>query len=129
MQAARADHERLQNEAQTYSNRSVPDARGRASQIVAGANAYHAACDRRSRGQSAPLQPRSTTSYKTAPDVTRQRIYLETMERILGNAEKLIYDGGGSSGGQGVVPFLPLNELTPRRQPPAAGQQQSGATR
>jgi modulator of FtsH protease HflK len=63
--------------------------------------------------------------------VTRERIYLETMERVLGGSEKLIYDGGGSSS-QGVVPFLPLNELTPRR-PPAATtgqpQQQSGATR
>jgi membrane protease subunit HflK len=54
------------------------------------------------------------------------------MERILGSAEKLIYSGGGSSGGQSVVPYLPLSELSPRRQPaPAAGQpqQQSGGTR
>jgi modulator of FtsH protease HflK len=64
--------------------------------------------------------------------VTRQRIYLETMERILGGSEKLIYDGGSSSAPGGVVPYLPLSELTPRR-PPAAttGQPQppSGATR
>ena len=70
----------------------------------------------------------------TAPDVTRQRIYLETMERVLGSSEKLIYDGGGASGAQGVVPYLPLNELTPRR-PPAATtstgqpQLQGGSTR
>ena len=56
------------------------------------------------------------------------------MERVLGGADKLVYDGGGSVGsGQGIVPYLPLNELTPRRQrrADAAGQpqQQSGATR
>jgi membrane protease subunit HflK len=49
------------------------------------------------------------------------------MEKILGGAEKLVYDGGNSA--QGVVPFLPLNELTPRRPAPTAGQQQSGGTR
>ena len=68
--------------------------------------------------------------YKKAPDVTRQRIYLETMERILGGAEKLVYDGGNGSS-QGVVPYLPLNELTPRRPPatPAQPQAQSGGAR
>ena len=68
--------------------------------------------------------------YKKAPDVTRQRIYLETMEHIFGGAEKLVYDGGSSA--QSVVPYLPLNELTPKRQPSGASgqpQQQSGATR
>jgi membrane protease subunit HflK len=71
--------------------------------------------------------------YKKAPDVTRERIYLETMERILSGSEKLVYDGGtGGNAGQGIVPYLPLNELTPRRQPQAPSgqpQQQSGATR
>ena len=68
--------------------------------------------------------------YKKAPDVTRERIYLETMERILGGADKLVYDGGPSA--QGVVPYLPLNELTTRRPPPATSgqpQQNSGSTR
>jgi len=63
--------------------------------------------------------------------VTRQRIYLETMERILGGAEKLVYDGGGSSS-QGVLPYLPLSELTPHRTAPATTgqpQQPSGVNR
>ena len=134
VQAARADLERLQNEAQTYSNRVVPDARGRAAQILQVAEGYQQQAIAEAKGQSARFL-KVYDEYKKAPDVTRQRIYLETMERILGNAEKLIYDGGGSSSGQsgqGVVPFLPLSELSPRRQPaPAAGQpqQQSGATR
>jgi membrane protease subunit HflK len=64
--------------------------------------------------------------------VTRERIYLETMERIFGGSEKLIYDSGNSPSSQGVVPYLPLNELTPRRPQTATTgqpQQQSGATR
>jgi len=58
--------------------------------------------------------------------VTRERIYLETMERVLGGSEKLIYDGGQS--GQGVVPYLPLSELTAKR-PPTTGQPSSGGSR
>ncbi|MES2196671.1 MAG: FtsH protease activity modulator HflK [Pseudomonadota bacterium] len=131
VQAARADLERLQNEAQTYANRVIPDARGRAAQILQVAEGYQQQAIAEAKGQSARFL-KVYDEYKKAPDVTRQRIYLETMERILGSSEKLIYDGGGSSGGQSVVPYLPLSELTPRRQPaPTAGQpqQQSGATR
>ncbi|MFH1344862.1 MAG: FtsH protease activity modulator HflK [Pseudomonadota bacterium] len=130
VQAARADLERLQNEAQTYANRVIPDARGRAAQILQVAEGYQQQAIAEAKGQSARFL-KVYDEYKKAPDVTRQRIYLETMERILGGAEKLIHDGGGSSG-QGVVPFLPLSELTPRRQAaPAAGQpqQQGGGTR
>jgi membrane protease subunit HflK len=128
VQAARADLERLQNEAQTYANRVVPDARGRASQILQVAEGYKEQAIAEAKGQSSRFL-NVYDEYKKAPDVTRQRIYLETMERILGNAEKLVYDGGAAS--QGVVPYLPLNELTPRRQPPAtSGQPQpSGSTR
>jgi membrane protease subunit HflK len=64
--------------------------------------------------------------YKKAPDVTRERIYLETMERILGSSDKLIYDGGSS--GQGIVPYLPLSELSARRPPPSSPQQQQQST-
>jgi membrane protease subunit HflK len=128
VQAARADLERLQNEAQTYANRVIPDARGRASQILQVAEGYSQQAVAEAKGQSARFL-KVYDEYKKAPDVTRQRIYLETMERILGNSEKLIYDGGSAS--QGVVPYLPLNDLTARRAPAAAGQpqQQSGSTR
>jgi len=126
VQAARADLERLQNEAQTYANRVVPDARGRAAQILQVAEGYKQQAVAEAKGQSARFL-KVYDEYKKAPDVTRQRIYLETMERILGSAEKLVYDGGGSSSGQSIVPYLPLSELTPRR--PAAPQQQGGVTR
>jgi membrane protease subunit HflK len=128
VQAARADLERLQNEAQTYANRVVPDARGRAAQILQVAEGYSQQAVAEAKGQSARFL-KVYDEYKKAPDVTRQRIYLETMERILGNSEKLIYDGGASS--QGVVPYLPLNDLTARRAPATPGQPQaqSGSTR
>jgi membrane protease subunit HflK len=129
VQAARADLERLQNEAQTYANRVVPDARGRSAQITQAAEGYKQQAVAEARGQSARFL-KVYDEYAKAKDVTRERIYLETMERIFNGSEKLVYDGG--SAGQGVVPYLPLNELTPRR-PPAATtgqpQQQSGGTR
>src|SRR5450432_476999 len=130
VQAAQADQQRLQNEAQTYANRVVPDARGRAAQILQVAEGYRQQAIAEAKGQSARFL-KVYDEYKKAPDVTRQRIYLETMERVLGSAEKLVYDGGGSSSSQGVVPYLPLSELTPRR--PAAAttgqpQQPGGAT-
>jgi membrane protease subunit HflK len=62
--------------------------------------------------------------YKKAPDVTRERMYLETMERVLGGSNKFIVDT--NQGTQGVVPYLPLNELglsaQPRSQSPIGGQ-------
>ena len=132
VQAARADLERLQNEAQTYANRVVPDARGRAAQILQTAEGYKQQAVAEAKGQSARFL-KVYDEYKKAPDVTRERIYLETMEHILGGSEKLIYDGGNSA--QGVVPYLPLNELTPRRSTATTTttssqpQQPSGATR
>src|ERR1700761_4370996 len=130
VQAARADLERLQNEAQTYANRVVPDARGRAAQILQEAEGYKQQAVAEAKGQSARFL-KVYDEYAKAKDVTRERIYLETMERVLGGADKLVYDGGSS--GQGIVPYLPLSELA--RRPPAASngqpqqQQQSGGTR
>ncbi len=73
------------------------------------------------KGQSARFL-KVYDEYKKAPDVTRERIYLETMERVLGGADKLVLDQGASGSGSGVVPYLPLNEIG-RRTPPAAPQQ------
>ncbi|MBR0717028.1 FtsH protease activity modulator HflK [Bradyrhizobium liaoningense] len=125
VQAARADFERLQNEAQTDANRIVPEARGRAAQIAQVAEGYKEQAIAEAKGQSARFL-KVYEEYKKAPDVTRERIYLETMERVLGGSEKLVIDGAA---GQGVVPYLPLNELTPRRPPATAGQQQGGGNR
>ena len=125
VQAARADLERLQNEAQTYANRVIPDARGRASQIVQNAEGYKEQAIAEAKGQSSRFL-QVYQAYKLAPDVTRERIYLETMERVLGGADKLIYDPGSSSSSPGIVPYLPLNELSSRRGAPAATTNQPG---
>jgi len=129
VQAARADLERLQNEAQTYANRVVPDARGRAAQILQIAQGYKEQAVAEAKGQTARFL-KVYDEYKKAPDVTRQRIYLETMERVLGSAEKVVIDPGASSSAPGVVPYLPLSELTRRPPPaPAPQQPQSGSVR
>jgi modulator of FtsH protease HflK len=122
VQAARADLERAQNEAQTYANRVVPEARGRAAQILQAADAYKSQTVAEAVGQTSRFE-KIYDEYKKAPDVTRKRMYLETMERLLAGTDKIILDSSGS--GSGVVPYLPLNELT--RRPPQQQQPSGGA--
>jgi membrane protease subunit HflK len=128
VQAARADLERAQNEAQTYANRVVPEARGRVAQITQSAEAYREQTVAEATGQTSRFL-KVLEQYKKAPEVTRQRMYLETMERVLGATDKIIIDS--SIGGQGVVPYLPLNELParPAARPPQSGAQQPQAQR
>jgi membrane protease subunit HflK len=116
VQAARADQERLQNEAQTYANRVVPEARGRAAQVTQSSEAYREPTVAEATGQTSRFT-QIYDQYKKAPDITRKRMYLETMERVFGNTDKIIVDSGLSQ--SGVVPFLPLNDLTRRPAPPA----------
>ncbi len=110
VQAARSDAERAQNEAQTYANRVVPEARGRAAQITQAAEAYKQQTVAEATGQTSRFL-QVYEQYKKAPDVTRERMYLETMERLFSGTDKIILDPG-ASGQNGVVPYLPLNELT-----------------
>jgi membrane protease subunit HflK len=131
VQAARADLERAQNEAQTYANRVIPESRGRVAQVTQAAEAYREQTVAEAKGQTSRFIS-VLDEYKKAPDVTRQRIYLETMERLFSGTDKIILDAGSGSGG--VVPYLPLNELgrspqqsQPRPQTPA--QPQAGGTR
>jgi membrane protease subunit HflK len=125
VQAARADLERAQNEAQTYANRVLPEARGRSSQITQTAEGYREQTVAEAKGQAARFL-KVYDEYKKAPDVTRQRIYIETMERVLGGTDKIILDQDGN----GVVPYLPLNELSRRPAAPAPARQpaQTGNT-
>ncbi|HJZ42992.1 MAG TPA: FtsH protease activity modulator HflK [Hyphomicrobiaceae bacterium] len=112
VQAARADQERLHNEAFSYANRVVPEARGEAERILQGARAYKEQTVAEATGQTARFI-KVYDEYKKAPEVTRKRMYLETMERVLGGTDKIIMD---SRGGQGVVPYLPLDQLQRKKE-------------
>jgi modulator of FtsH protease HflK len=124
VQAARSDLERAQNEAQTYANRVVPEARGRAAKIIQDAQAYKEQTVAEAKGQTSRFI-QVYDQYKKAPDVTRERMYIETMERVLSGSDKTIIDTGPPSG-PGVVPYLPLSDLPRPRPPVAAGSQSSG---
>ena len=119
VQAARADLERLQNEAQTYANRVVPEARGNVAKITQAAEAYKSQTVAEATGQTSRFL-KIYDQYKKAPDVTRERMYLETMERVLGGADKIILDT--KDGGSGVVPYLPLSGLSASPRSTTGGQ-------
>ena len=121
VQAARADQERLQNEAQTYANRVIPEARGQASQITEAAIGYRDRITNEAQGQ-ADRFTQVYESYRAAPDITRQRMYLETLADIFSKTSKVIIDEKGA--GSGVIPYLPLDQLQPR--PPSAPTTSSG---
>jgi membrane protease subunit HflK len=122
--AAQQDAERVQSEARTFASQVVPRARGEAAQKVQQAEGYREQAVAEATGQAARFT-QVYEEYRKAPAVIRERIFLETMERVLGGMDKIIIDQGGQ--GQGVVPFLPLNEMQRRPQP--AGQAQQGAVR
>jgi membrane protease subunit HflK len=82
-------------------------------QITQAAEAYREQTVAEATGQAARFL-KIYDQYKNAPEVTRQRMYLETMERLFGGTDKIIVDTSKNAGGSGVVPYLPLNELRPR---------------
>jgi membrane protease subunit HflK len=118
VQAARADQVRLQNEANAYANRVVPEARGQAERVLQAAKGYREQTVADAVGQAARFE-KVYEEYAKAPDVTRRRMFLETMERVYGGTDKIILDNKG--GGTGVVPYLPLDQLT-RRNKEQGGQ-------
>ncbi len=117
VQAARADQERAQNEAETYANRVIPEARGQAQQILQDAQGYREQAVAEAKGRTQRFL-KVYEEYQKAPDVTRRRMYLETMERVLGGMEKVIIDE--KAGASGVIPYLPLGDL--QRSNQAGGQ-------
>jgi membrane protease subunit HflK len=124
--AAQQDAVRVQNEAETFASRVVPEARGEAARTVQQAEAYREQSVADATGQAARFR-QVYESYRQSPDVSRERIFLETMERVFGSVEKIIIDP--SSSGQGVVPYLPLNELQNRQPAQGGNPAQQGATR
>ena len=114
VQAARADEERAKNEAEAYRNDIIPRARGEAERILQEAEAYEQEVVARATGEAQRFIL-VYNEYRQAKNVTRRRIYLETMEKILAGMNKVLIDSS-AQGGQGVVPYLPLPELDRRRQ-------------
>ena len=125
--AAQQDQDRLRNEAEAYANRVVPEARGAAARIIQEAQAYREQTVAEANGQASRFL-QVLEQYKLAPNITRERIYLETMERVFGGMNKVIVDQPGSA--QGVVPYLPLGALdAPQGQGPARPISQQGGAK
>ena len=119
--SAQQDKERLINEARGYANDVVPRARGQAAQLVNEAEGYREARIREATGGATRFLA-ILEEYAKAKDVTRTRLYLETMESILPSAQKIVMD---DLAGKQTVPYLPLESLlhgeVPKPEPPAGG--------
>ena len=107
VQAARADMERSKNEAEAYSNDVIPRARGEAAKILQAAEAYKNQVVAKAEGEASRFIS-IYNEYAKAKEVTQERMYLETMEKVLAGIEKVIIE---KNVGSGVVPYLPLPEL------------------
>ncbi len=116
--AAEQDKDRFQRQADAYRNKIIPAARGQAQQMIESAEAYKARVVKEADGEAQRFK-KIYAEYKKAPEVTRKRLFLETMERVMGGMDKIIIDNKGK--GSGVVPYLPLDGLTNRRTPGAGG--------
>lgn len=123
VQAARADKERTMNEAQGYLNEVTQKAQGQAEQIVKAADAYKAERVNIATGDAQRFLL-VYNQYVQNKDVTTRRIYLDTMEKILGGMDKLLIE---KTGGPGVLPYLPLDELLKRKPAQPAQEQAKGA--
>ncbi|HET6602909.1 MAG TPA: FtsH protease activity modulator HflK [Xanthomonadaceae bacterium] len=100
---AREDRERIENEAEAYASKVVPEARGQAARVRQEAEGYKAAKVAQAQGDAARFELLAA-EYRRAPEVTRQRLYLETMESVLGGSRKVLVDDSGNN-----VLYLPLD--------------------
>jgi membrane protease subunit HflK len=110
VQRARQDETRLQEEARSYANTLLGDARGRAAALREDAAAYTNRVVQEATGEAERFNA-IYAEYVNAPEVTRKRLFLETMEQVMSSSEKVLVETG--DGGQGVIPYLPLPELRP----------------
>ncbi|MDX8351239.1 FtsH protease activity modulator HflK [Cognatiyoonia sp. IB215182] len=120
VQDAEQERDRVQNVADAYANRVVAEARGQAAQILEQAEGYRARVVNEAEGEASRFLA-VLTEYQKAPEVTRKRLYLETMENVLGGVDIILLDETNGGGGQGVVPYLPLNDLRRTPQQTAGG--------
>ena len=117
VQTARQERDRLEREADAYANRVLAQARGQAAQLQEEAEAYRAEVINNAQGEAARFVS-VYSEYVNAPEVTRKRMYLETMENVLGEMSLTILDNvTGEAGGSGVLPYLPLDGLSRPRSP------------
>lgn len=112
VQSAKQDAEEVRNRAEAYREDILPKARGQAKKKLQEAEAYKQSVVAKSTGDAQRFDD-VYKSYVKGKDVTKERIYIETMEKVLSNASKIIIDQ--NNGGQGVVPYLPLNELQQKK--------------
>ena len=108
VQAAEQERDRLEREADAYANRVLAGARGESAQVLEDAEGYRAQVVNEAEGEASRFLA-VLDEYRLAPEVTRKRLYLETMEQVLGGVDMVIIDQ--PAGGQGVIPYLPLNDL------------------
>lgn len=123
VQRAEQNEDQFIEEANRYSNRVLGQARGEAAQILEDAAAYKSRVVEEAKGEAQRFIS-VYNEYVKAPDVTRKRLFLETMEKVLGDANKVIVEQGQ---GQGVVPYLPLPEINDRRAPAPVPNTTQGA--
>lgn len=123
VQSAKQDAEDVQNRAQAYREDIIPKARGAATRVVQEAEGYKQSAISRAVGDAARFND-VLTAYQSGQDVTKERMYIETMESVLKNASKIILD---DKAGKSVVPYLPLNEVN-RIAPAAGGNNDKGKT-
>ncbi len=109
VQRAQQDRDRARNEAEAYRNKVVPEARGFAARAVQEAEAYRERVTKEADGEAQRFLS-VLAEYQQAPALTQRRLYIETIQGVLGSASKMILDPAL----QGTVPYLPLNELRPR---------------
>ncbi|MDH4559292.1 FtsH protease activity modulator HflK [Pseudomonas sp. BN417] len=126
---AREDEQRAKNQAEAYANAVVPEARGQAQRIIEDANGYRDEVIARAEGEADRFS-KLLTEYHKAPEVTRQRLYLETMQDVLGNTSKVLVTG---KEGQNNLLYLPLDKMidnrggSPAPAAPAASASASGS--
>lgn len=113
---AREDEQREKNQAEAYANGVIPEARGQAQRLVEDANGYREEVVARAQGE-ADRFTRLAAEYRKAPDVTRQRLYLETMQEVLSSTSKVLVSAGE---GQNNLLYLPLDKMVDGRAPAAA---------
>ena len=109
VQAARQERSTLQNRADAYANQTLAAARGNSAQVLQEAEGYRAQVVNAAEGEASRFSA-VLEEYVKAPEVTRKRLYLETMEGVLGDVQMFLMDAPNGSS-QGLVPYLPLNEL------------------